>query len=230
MNITLVLWLYILLAVSGLAFFILIRRNSTRKLPLPPGRLGWPIIGESLELQRLARLGKHREFVDERRARYNRDMFKTSILGEKTIIICGAAGNKFIFTSEKNLVLTWWPPSLKKLFGNSFFTAPYNEAIRTRKMIVAFLHQEVMDHLVERFDQTCKKCMECDWIGNNKVLAFSLIKKCAFYIACDMFASMDDPNWRAMMIKNSIYWSKGCSGYLSTSLEQGTSRQLNLQK
>ncbi|KAK9122569.1 hypothetical protein Sjap_012171 [Stephania japonica] len=111
-------------------------------------------------------------------------------------------------TSPKGLP-KWWPPSLKKLFGDSFFTAPYNEDIRTRKMIVAFLHQEVMEQLVERFDKTCKKCMECDWIGNNKVLAFSLIKKCAFYIACDMFASMDDSNWQAMMVKEFNILVKG---------------------
>ncbi|KAK9122570.1 hypothetical protein Sjap_012172 [Stephania japonica] len=148
------LWLYIILVVFGLAYLVLITKpnSGTRRPPLPPGRLGWPIVGESLELQGLARLGRHGEFIDERRKRYNRDVFKTAILGEKTIAICGAAGNKFIFTSEKSLVLTWWPTSLKKLFGDSFFTAPYDDAIRTRKMVTAFLNQEVMDQLVERFD------------------------------------------------------------------------------
>ncbi|KAK9170580.1 hypothetical protein Syun_002720 [Stephania yunnanensis] len=176
------LWLYIILVVFGLAYLVLTRPNSVRRRPpLPPGRLGWPIVGESLELQGLARLGRQGEFIDERRKRYNRDVFKTAILGEKTIAICGAAGNKFIFTSEKSLVLTCY----------------------------RLLHQEVMDQLVERFDKTCKKCMESDWIRKYEVLAFSLIKKYAFCVACDMFASMDDPKWQAMILKEFNVLLKG---------------------
>ncbi|KAK9122567.1 hypothetical protein Sjap_012169 [Stephania japonica] len=162
-----------------------------------------------LELWSLARLGKQSEFVDKRRKKYNEDIFKTSIVGGKTIVICGSAGNKFIFTSEKRLVLTWWPTSLKKLFGDSFFTAPYDEAIRTCKVVTSFLQQEVMDQLVERFDKTCKKCIEHDWIGNSEVLAFSLIKKYAFCIACDMFTSIDDPNWQAPILKEFNVLVKG---------------------
>ncbi|KAK9153823.1 hypothetical protein Sjap_001303 [Stephania japonica] len=193
------LWLYLILVAFGLFVYLALRRPKlVRRPPLPPGSLGWPIIGEMLELQRLSRLGKKDEFVDERRKRYNRDVFKTAILGEKTIAFCGAAGNKFIFTSEKSLVMTWWPTSLKKLFGDAFFTAPYDEAIRTRKIVAAFLHQEVMDQLVQRFDNSCKKRMEWDWIG-----------KYAFHIACDMFASMNDRNWQAMMIKEFHVLIKG---------------------
>ncbi|KAK9156558.1 hypothetical protein Scep_003132 [Stephania cephalantha] len=205
------IWIYItLFASAAVAYLIIVRSDLRRRTPpLPPGRFGWPIIGEILELQRLNRSGKQDEFIEVRRKRFNRDIFKTSILGEKTIAICGAAGNKLVFTSEKSLVLTWWPQSLKKLFGDSFFTAPYDEAVRTRKVVAAFLQQEVMHQLVERFDKTCKKCMEGDWIGNHKVLAFSLIKKYAFCIACDMFTSMDDKNWQAMILKEFNILLKG---------------------
>ncbi|KAK9170584.1 hypothetical protein Syun_002724 [Stephania yunnanensis] len=200
MDSALMLWIYIILFASALAYLIVVRSVSRRRRPpLPPGSLGWPLIGEMLELWSLARLGKQAEFVDKRRKKYNEDIFKTSIVGEKTIVICGPAGS----------VLTWWPTSLKKLFGDSFFTAPYDEAIQTRKVVTGFLQQEVMDQLVERFDKTCKKCIEHDWIGNSDVLAFSSIKKYAFCIACDMFTSIDDPNWQATILKEFNVLVKG---------------------
>ncbi|KAF5176868.1 Cytochrome p450 [Thalictrum thalictroides] len=193
--------LYIFLGVCGFAYLVFRFNEDKNKHPLPPGTMGWPLIGETFELQRFSIAGKPYEFHKKRVRKYNTDIFKTCIIGEKSIILWGLAGNKLIFTSEKTLMLTWWHDTLKKLFGTSFFTAPYDEAVRTRKIVTAFLQQEVMHQLVERFDKTCRKCMQRDWIGNNKVLAFSLIKKYAFSIACDMFTSVDDSEWETKMMK-----------------------------
>ncbi|KAL5702266.1 beta-amyrin 28-monooxygenase [Ranunculus cassubicifolius] len=202
--------LYFFLGACSFAYVILYRFIKGKNCPpLPPGTMGWPLIGETLELQRLNQSGKPDEFFYRRIRKFNQNIFKTSILGEKTIILCGAAGNKFIFTSEKSLVLTWWPDSLKKLFGTSFFTAPYDEAIRTRRMVMAFLQQEVIHTLVERFDKTCRKCLQRDWIGNSKVKAFSLIKKYAFSLACEMFTSVDDPNWEKRILEEFNILLKG---------------------
>ncbi|KAF9605590.1 hypothetical protein IFM89_017933 [Coptis chinensis] len=198
------------LGVFGFSYLIFFRYFRVRnRPPLPPGSMGWPLVGETLELQRLNRSGKPDEFLNRRVRKHNKDIFKTSILGEKTVLICGAAGNKFVFTSEKSLVLTWWPDSLKKLFGTSFFTAPYDEAVRTRKLVTAFLQQEVMHQLVERFDMTCKKCIQRDWIGKSKVMAFSLIKDYAFSLACEMFTSMDDSKWETKMLEEFNILLKG---------------------
>ncbi|XP_026412669.1 beta-amyrin 28-monooxygenase-like isoform X2 [Papaver somniferum] len=143
--------LYILLGLSAVAYLVIHKfSNSSGNTRLPPGSLGWPIVGETLEFQRLGQCGKSDEFPVQRMNKYNREIFKTHLFGEKTITLCGATGNKFLFTGEKTYVLTWWPNSLKKLFGDSFFTTPYEEAVRT--------------------------------------------------VACDMFASMDDPNWQKMIL------------------------------
>ncbi|MCL7041058.1 hypothetical protein MKW94_024933 [Papaver nudicaule] len=193
--------LYILLSLSAVAYLVIHKfSNSSGRTRLPPGSFGWPIVGETLELQRLGRCGRSDEFPMQRMKKYNLEIFKTHLFGEKTITLCGATGNKFLFTGEKTYVLTWWPNSLKKLFGDSFFTAPYDEAVRTRKVVSSFLQQEVMNQLVERFDRTCKNCLQKDWSARNQVLAFALIKAYAFSVACDMFASMDDPDWQKTIL------------------------------
>ena len=80
--------------------------------------------------------------------------------------------------------------SLKKLFGTSFFTAPYNEAIRTRKLVTLFLKPEVLSDFVGRFDSVCKKSIREDWAGKEQVMSYSLIKKYAFAIACEVLKQL----------------------------------------
>ncbi|KAL5702267.1 beta-amyrin 28-monooxygenase [Ranunculus cassubicifolius] len=202
--------LYFILGISGFTYLVFLRFfKPQNRPPLPPGSMGWPLIGETLDLLRGNRAGKPDEFFNTRRRKYNNNIFKTSVIGEKTIILFGAAGNKFLFTSEKTLVLTWWPDSLKKLFGTSFFTAPYDEAIQTRKMVMTFLQTEVMHQMVKRFDRTCKKCLQRDWTGKSKVMAFSLIKNYAFSLACDMFTSVNNFEWETMMLKEFNILLKG---------------------
>ncbi|OVA05598.1 Cytochrome P450 [Macleaya cordata] len=178
-----------------------IKLVNPRSPPLPPGSYGWPVIGETFEIRNLCRSGKPDEFIKTRMSKHNKDIFKTSLLGEKTLVFCGSAGHKLLFTSEKQWVLTCWPKILSKLFGDSFLTAPYDEAIRTRKVVTGFLKKDLLQELVQRFDKVCKKRLEEDWVGKDQVLAFSLVKKYAFSTVCDVFAGIDDPNWQCKLLE-----------------------------
>ncbi|XXG52386.1 hypothetical protein AAC387_Pa03g0740 [Persea americana] len=193
---------YIILFIISLTAILLTKfDHNGPKQALPPGSFGWPIIGEFIDLQRTNRSGKPDKFITERMERYNKHIFKTSLFGEKTAVLCGPAANKLLFTSEKKLVQTFWPPSLKKLFGTSFFTAPYNEAIRTRKLVTLFLKPEVLSDFVGRFDSVCKKSIREDWAGKEQVMSYSLIKKYAFAIACEVFASINDPGCQERLLE-----------------------------
>lgn len=181
------LFYILLLLISFAAILTKKFHNNGPKQALPPGNFGWPIIGELIDLVHSNRSGKPAEFITKRMQSHNKHIFKTSMLfGEKTAVLCGPAANKLLFTSEKKLVETFWPPSLKKLFGTSFFTAPYDEAIRTRKLVTSFLKPELLNEFVMRFDSVCKKSIREDWAGKEKVMAYSLIKKYAFAVACEV--------------------------------------------
>ncbi|XXG52387.1 hypothetical protein AAC387_Pa03g0741 [Persea americana] len=104
-------------------------------------------------------------------------------------------------SAEKKLVQTYWPPFLKKLFGTSFFTAPYDEATRTQKLVTSFLKPEVLGDFVGRFGSVCKKSIRENWMGKEKVMAYSLIKKYAFTIACEVFASINDPGRQERLVE-----------------------------
>ncbi|CAL5412665.1 unnamed protein product [Camellia sinensis] len=66
---------------------------------LPPGSFRWPIIGESIEFL----FGKPENFVNYGMKKYSREIFKTKTFGEKTTVICGPNGNKFLSSNERKI-------------------------------------------------------------------------------------------------------------------------------
>ena len=95
------------------------KKSSATKTKLPPGSFGWPIIGETIEFL----YGKPEKFVGERMKKYSPHVFKTKILGEKTAVICGPAGNKFLSANEQKLVVAWRPHPMQKLYRSYKNTA-----------------------------------------------------------------------------------------------------------
>ncbi|GKC34466.1 beta-amyrin 28-oxidase-like protein [Tanacetum coccineum] len=101
----------------ALCFFLVHRHNSTTTKNLPPGSFGWPFIGETLAFIRSRRGGTPERFTKERIEKYGSPLvFKTSLLGERMAVFCGAEGNKFLFGNENKLVASWWPNAIRILF------------------------------------------------------------------------------------------------------------------
>lgn len=80
-------------------------------LPIPPGSLGLPGIGETIEFaQDPAR------FVAARRARYG-DVFRTHLIGAKTIVLTGEDALAWIFAGEGKYLQNTWNSSTRRLLG-----------------------------------------------------------------------------------------------------------------
>ena len=90
------------------------------KKKLPPGSFGWPIIGKSIEFL----FCKPEKFVGDRMKKYSPDIFKTKILGEKTAVICGPNGHKFLFANEQKLFTEFRPHPMQRLFRSYESKAP----------------------------------------------------------------------------------------------------------
>ncbi|KAL0352723.1 UNVERIFIED_CONTAM: Beta-amyrin 28-monooxygenase [Sesamum angustifolium] len=102
--------LSLLLVVLSLVFIS--RRRNNGGATLPPGSFGWPILGESVEFL----FGKPEKFVGDRMRKYSPDIFKTKILGEKTAVICGPNGHKFLFSNEHKYFTAFRPHPMQHLF------------------------------------------------------------------------------------------------------------------
>ncbi|KAM0011788.1 putative cytochrome P450 superfamily [Helianthus debilis subsp. tardiflorus] len=112
------------------------QKTRRSKINLPPGSFGWPFLGESLALLRAHWDGVPERFIQERIEKHQSPLvFKTLLLGERMAVLCGPAGNKFVFGNENKLVAAWWPLPMRKLFGRCLVTIRGDEAKWTRKML-----------------------------------------------------------------------------------------------
>ena len=160
-------------------FFLFYSHQAQSSHPnLPPGNMGFPVIGESFEFLSLGWKGHPEKFVYERMAKYSSKVFKTSLFGEKTVMFCGAACNKFLFSNENKLVVSWWPDSVNKVFPSSLETSSKVEAKKLRQMLPQFLSAQALQGYVGIMDTVAQRHFASEWENNTSVIVFPLAKRC----------------------------------------------------
>ncbi|MCO5614430.1 hypothetical protein L7F22_068712 [Adiantum nelumboides] len=83
---------------------------------LPPGSLGWPIVGQTLQYMRASDTQQLEPFLQQGRKRYGK-IFRASLYGNWTIVSTDVDVNKFVLQNEGRLFKGYWPKSFYKLFG-----------------------------------------------------------------------------------------------------------------
>ncbi|KAL4578342.1 hypothetical protein LXL04_014463 [Taraxacum kok-saghyz] len=184
------------LIVSYLLTFLYWNRKCGLKINLPPGSFGWPFIGESLALLRAGWEGKPERFIRERVEKHGSPLvFKTSLLGDRIAVLCGPAGNKFLFGNENKLVAAWWPTPVRKLFGRCLITIRGDEAKWMRKMLLSYLGPDAFaSHYAATMDIVTRRHIDVHWRGKEEVNVFKTVKLYAFELACRLFLSLEEPN------------------------------------
>ncbi|KAM7480827.1 hypothetical protein LguiB_005410 [Lonicera macranthoides] len=188
------LTLFVLLVSISLHFFY--KSKSDPGTKLPPGKTGWPVVGESLEFLSTGWKGEPEKFIFDRMSKYSPQVFKTSLLGEKFLVFCGAAGNKFLFSNENKLVQAWWPSSVDKIFpsSNQNQSSSKEEAIKMRRMLPNFFKPEALRGYIGIMDQITERHFASGWDNKDEVVVFPLAKRFTFWLACRLFVSIEDPN------------------------------------
>ncbi|XP_011089169.1 beta-amyrin 28-oxidase [Sesamum indicum] len=173
---------------------IKIRRKLAEKSSnLPPGSYGWPILGETVEFLRAGLEGTPEKFIKERSEKYKSQVFKTSLMGEPMVMLCGAAGNKFLFSNENKLVTVWWPSSVRQLLGHCLATSSGDEGKQMRKMVSYFVSPDAFTRLyIRTMDLVSQQHIKTHWQGKEEVKISPTIKLYTFELACRLFMSLED--------------------------------------
>ncbi|KAI3723347.1 hypothetical protein L2E82_34852 [Cichorium intybus] len=172
------------------------RQSGSSKINLPPGSYGWPFIGESLSLLRASWEGTPERFFWERIEKHGSPLvFKTSLYGDRIAVLCGPAGNKFLFGNENKLVAAWWPSSVRKLFGRCLITIRGDEAKWMRKMLLSYLGSDAFaSHYAASLLPWISSLVAISKLTGKEVNVFKTVKLYAFKLACRLFLSLEDPN------------------------------------
>ncbi|KAB1210954.1 Beta-amyrin 28-oxidase [Morella rubra] len=183
-----------ILCISLALIFRVYRHDKSPSPKLPPGSKGWPIIGETLIYGKACLNGNPFKFVVERMNRYAPEVFRTSLFGEDIAVFCGAAGNKFLFSTANKNVTPWWPRSIAKILHFPFDMESFKEeSFRSRSMLPEFFKVEALQRYISIMVSVAEEHMEIDWAPYKEVKVFPLAKKYTFAVSCRLFVNVTNP-------------------------------------
>ncbi|KAJ8762814.1 hypothetical protein K2173_022943 [Erythroxylum novogranatense] len=93
-------------------------RNPPCRGKLPPGSMGLPLIGESIQFSIPSRSADMPHFVKTRMEKYG-PIFKTSLAGRSVIISTDPEFNNFLFQQEEKSVEFWMMDAYSKLLNHT---------------------------------------------------------------------------------------------------------------
>ncbi|PKA46547.1 Cytochrome P450 87A3 [Apostasia shenzhenica] len=91
-------------------------KNPKCRGKLPPGSMGLPLLGETLEFFSPYTSFDISPFVKERTKRYG-PVFKTSLVGRRVVVSTDPELNRFVFQQEGRLFKSWYPETFTEIFG-----------------------------------------------------------------------------------------------------------------
>ncbi|XP_057962993.1 cytochrome P450 85A-like [Malania oleifera] len=133
-----------------------------RRKCLPPGTMGWPIVGETTEF-----LKQGPSFLKNKRARYG-SFFKTHILGSPTIISMDPDVNRHILLSEGKGLVPGYPKSMVDIIGNSNIAAVHGSAHKNiRGSLLSLIGPGLIkDRLLPNINKVVRSHLDC-WDGKT---------------------------------------------------------------
>ncbi|KAG2632498.1 hypothetical protein PVAP13_2NG110700 [Panicum virgatum] len=112
------------LVLGWLLHFIYRRANPACNGRLPPGSMGLPIVGETLQLLKSSSSLDIPDFYKLRLKRYGH-LFKTSFVGKPVVVSMDMEFNRFMFRHNDKLFQLWYPDTINSIFGKKSISACY---------------------------------------------------------------------------------------------------------
>ncbi|KAF8107609.1 hypothetical protein N665_0119s0071 [Sinapis alba] len=118
------------------------RCRGPSKLPLPPGTMGWPYVGETFQLYSQ----DPNVFFASKQKRYG-SVFKTHVLGCPCVMISSPEAAKFVLVTKSHLFKPTFPASKERMLGKQaifFHQGDYHAKLR-KLVLRAFMPEAIRD-------------------------------------------------------------------------------------
>ncbi len=156
----------------------------TAQSPLPPGKFGLPIVGETIAFF------TNPKFSSDRHREYG-PIFKSRILNQPTVFFKGPDANKILFAQENKTMVSKWPESTATLLGPASLAVKtgHEHRIRRRLMVQAFRPRALeaygigMDRIARDY---------CDrWLELGKFTWYSEFRNYTLDVACKLLVGLE---------------------------------------
>ncbi|MBW4419211.1 MAG: cytochrome P450 [Myxacorys californica WJT36-NPBG1] len=148
---------------------------------LPPGSMGLPLIGETLQFL------TDRNFVQKRYQRHG-SVFKSHIIGRPTVFMVGPDAVEFLLSSGFDN-FSWqdgWPDTFKILLGRSLFVQEGEEHRRNRRLIMPAFHGAALARYFSSMEEITQQYLK-KWEQQQTLQWYEEFKQLTFDIASQIF-------------------------------------------
>ncbi|KVH95469.1 hypothetical protein Ccrd_002470 [Cynara cardunculus var. scolymus] len=143
-------------------------RNPKCNGDLPPGSMGWPLLGETIQFFAPNRTWDTPPFVKERMKRYG-SIFRTSLVGRPVIVSTNSDLNYMIFQQEGQLFESWYPDSFTEVFGRQNVGSLHGYMYKYLKNMVLYLFgPESLKKMLHEVEDVATRNLE-KWAGQESV-------------------------------------------------------------
>jgi (+)-abscisic acid 8'-hydroxylase len=134
-----------------------------KQLPLPPGTMGWPYIGDTFQLYS-ARDPK--VFFNHKVKRYGA-VFKTHILGCPCIMVSRPEAAKFVLVTKAHLFKPTFPASKERMLGPQAIFFQHGEYhMRLRHLVLRAFMPDAIRSTVPSIENIARKTLQ-SWEGRT---------------------------------------------------------------
>ncbi|XP_065028404.1 abscisic acid 8'-hydroxylase CYP707A2-like isoform X2 [Musa acuminata AAA Group] len=163
----------------SLVYYLLLRAFHTRSgnLPLPPGTMGWPYIGETFQLYS----NNPNTFFALKQKRYG-PVFKTHILGCPCVMVSSPEAARFVLVTRAHLFKPTFPASKEQMLGpQAIFFQHGDYHARLRRLVLRALKPEGIRGSIAGIEEVALRALQ-SWDG-RLINTFHEMKTYAFNVA-----------------------------------------------
>lgn len=148
---------------------------------LPPGKMGLPVVGETLQFL------LNPKFVETRYKKYG-PIFKTRVLGRSAVFLVGPEAAEFLLSSHADH-FTWrdgWPQTFKILLGQALFLQEGEEHRRNRRLMMPAFHGPALARYIATMEAITQRYLQ-RWEQQHEFVWYDEFKQLTFEIASQIF-------------------------------------------
>ncbi|KAL0447646.1 UNVERIFIED_CONTAM: Abscisic acid 8'-hydroxylase [Sesamum latifolium] len=181
---------FLVLLLSSLSLLKFLSKFAKPKLPLPPGTMGWPYIGETFQLYSQ----NPNTFFSSKVKKYG-SIFKTHILGCPCVMTSSPEAAKLVLVSKSHLFKPTFPASKERMLGKQaifFHQGDYHAKLR--KLVLRAFMPESIKNIVPDIESLAVGSLE-SWEG-KLITTFQEMKTYAFNVALLSIFGKDEVLYR----------------------------------
>ncbi|KAK3158843.1 hypothetical protein QOZ80_2AG0142330 [Eleusine coracana subsp. coracana] len=152
--------------------------SSGKSLPLPPGSMGWPYVGETFQLYS----SKNPNVFFARKQNRHGPIFKTHILGCPCVMVSSPEAARFVLVTQAHLFKPTFPASKERMLGpQAIFFQQGDYHAHLRRLVSRAFSPEAIRASVPAIEAIALRCLQL-WDG-QLVNTFQEMKTYALNVA-----------------------------------------------